>query len=263
MKRTLIVTHLEDRHTGLTRESLERAGCQVSEWNPLDDAPAPPLAELSGIVSLGGRESATAVDRHPFLAAEVELMRAALADGVPILGMCLGAQLLAVAAGGRVSTMERMYVGWPELTMLEAAREDPLFGGLESGLPVLKWHEDIIALPEGSVLLGATTTVPGETLFRVGSSAWGSQMHLELTPPMLVDGWLAEAGGVAEIESAGHDIAEFRAESGRRLERQMAAAEPVFTRFARFLLAHETERSRRSVPDRLAHSRSQEAMTAG
>jgi GMP synthase-like glutamine amidotransferase len=239
VKRALIVTHLEDRHTGLTRGCLERAGWPVAEWNPLDDVPAPPLSELSGIVSLGGRDSATAVDRHPFLAAEVELMRDALDAGVPILGMCLGAQLLAVAAGGRVSTMERMYVGWPELTMFDAARADPVFGGLESGLPVLKWHEDIIAVPEGSVALGATRPVPGETLFRIGSCAWGSQMHLELTPPMLVDGWLAEAGGIAEIESAGYDITRFRAESTRRLERQMAAAEPVFTRFAEFLLTRE------------------------
>jgi GMP synthase (glutamine-hydrolysing) len=235
MKPILIVTHLEDRHTGLVRDSLEGAGSPVVEWNPLDDAPARAVAEISGIVSLGGRMSATEIDRHPFLAAEVELMCAALAGEVPILGMCLGAQLLAVASGGRVSTMERMYVGWPALAPLAAAHEDPLFGGLAPGLPVLKWHEDVIEIPAGAVVLG-TTPSPGAALFRVGSAAWGSQMHLELTPSMLLDGWLAEPRGVAEIESAGYQIDAFRAESRGRLEVQMAASRPVFSRFAQVAL---------------------------
>lgn len=242
MKPALIVTHLEDRQTGLVRGCLEGAGLPVTGWNPLDDRPPPALDGIAGLVSLGGRMSATAIDRHPFLVAEVELMRGALSAEVPILGMCLGAQLLAVASGGRVTTMERLYVGWPELSMLGAAREDPVFGGLRSGLPVLKWHEDAIAVPDDAVLLGTTDPVPGATLFRVGSAAWGSQMHLELTPPMLLDGWLAEPEGIGEIESVGHNIDRFRAESARRLERQMASSKPLFSRFAALVLTPERER---------------------
>jgi GMP synthase (glutamine-hydrolysing) len=231
MKPALVVTHLEDRHTGLVAESLEAADCPVAGWNPLDHAPAPEADRISGIVSLGGRESATALHRHPFLDAEVQLMRAALDAGVPILGMCLGAQLLAVAAGGRVTTMARMNVGWPELSLLPDAGEDPVFGGLPSRLPVLKWHEDIIDLPPEGTALGSTEG-PGAALFRIGPAAWGSQAHLELTPSMLLDGWLAEESGISEIESAGYEIDAFRAESRRRLEPQMAAARPVFERFA-------------------------------
>ncbi len=233
MKPALIVTHLADRHTGLVRDTLQRAGLQTVEWNPLDDARAPRRQDISGIVSLGGRESATAVDSSPFLTAEVELLRAALASELPILGMCLGAQLLAVAAGGKVSRMEEMYVGWPELSLLPAAAEDPVFGGLPDGLPVLKWHEDMIEVPPGSTVLGVAA--PGAALFRVGTAAWGSQMHLEVTPPMLLDGWLAEPRGVAEIEAAGYDIAAFRGDSRRRLETQMVATEPIFSRFAHLL----------------------------
>lgn len=237
MKPALIVTHLADRQTGLVRGCLQGAGLTVTGWNPLDDQPPPTLDEIAGIVSLGGRMSATAIDRYPFLAAEVKLMRAALAAEVPILGMCLGAQLLAVASGGAVSRMERLYVGWPELSMLEAARVDPVFGGLPSGLPVLKWHEDTIAVSEDAVLLATTAPVPGATLFRVGPAAWGSQMHLELTPPMLLDGWLSEPEGIGEIESAGHAIDRFRVESARRLQRQMAESKPIFSRFAGFVLS--------------------------
>jgi GMP synthase-like glutamine amidotransferase len=237
MEPALIVTHLDDRHTGLVRDSLQGAGLEVVEWNPLDDAPAPSVSDISGIVSLGGRMSATEVDRHPFLAAEVELLRDALATRLPVLGMCLGAQLLAVAASGRVSRMERMYVGWPELSLLPVVAEDPVFGGLPADLPVLKWHEDMIDVPADSVLLGIAG--PGAALFRIGAAAWGSQMHLELTPPMLL-GWLAERGGIAEIEAAGYDIDAFRAESRRRLAAQMTAAQPVFSRFARLVLTPAT-----------------------
>jgi GMP synthase-like glutamine amidotransferase len=231
VKPALIVTHLEDRNNGLVRESLERAGCPVREFNPLDQAPAPTIDEVSAIVSLGGLVSATQADRDPFLAVEVALMAAALDDRVPVLGMCLGAQLLAVAAGGRVTTMDRMYVGWPELELLEAAGEDPIFGGLALGVPVLEWHEDMIDLPAGAITLG-TTPGQGAALFRIGPAAWGSQMHLEVTPPMLLDGWLAESHGIAEIEAAGYDIDEFRRDSASRLQAQMAATLPVFSRFA-------------------------------
>jgi len=234
MNPVLVVSHLEDRQSGLAGESLKAVGCPVREWNPLDDAPAPALHQIAGIVSLGGRESATALDRHPFLAAEVELMRSALAEDVPILGMCLGAQLLAVAAGGRVTRLESMYVGWPELSLLPAAGEDPVLGSMGARLPVLKWHEDVIELPPEAVVLGVTET-PGTALFRIGRAAWGSQAHLELTPPMLLDGWLTDVGGIAEIESAGHQIEAFRAESARRLPIQMAIARPVFEGFARLV----------------------------
>ncbi len=236
MNPVLIVSHLEDRQSGLAGESLQAAGCPIAEWNPLDHVPAPALDSISAIVSLGGRESATALDRHPFLAAEVELFGAALADDVPILGMCLGAQLLAVAAGGCVTRLDSMYIGWPELTRLDAAGEDPVFGSLPPRLPVLKWHEDMIELPPEGVVLGTTET-PGASLFRLGSAAWGSQAHLELTPSMLLDGWLAEPGGVAEIQAAGHEIEAFRARSARRLSTQMHSARPAFEGFVRFVLS--------------------------
>lgn len=239
----LIITHLDDRQSGLVREQIELAGREVLEVNALDGAHLPPLREVSGIVSLGGLMSATNHQREPFLRAEVELMQAALRDRTPVLGMCLGAQLLAVAAGGRVSTLDTMFVGWPELSSLPAAADDPLFGQLDGHLPVLKWHEDVIDPPPGAVIL-ATTPGPGAALFRIGTAAWGSQAHLEVDGPMLLDGWLADPRGVAEVEAAGYHIGRLRAESRERLSAQMAAARPVFSAFA------QLARGSRSVRDK-------------
>jgi GMP synthase-like glutamine amidotransferase len=146
--------------------------------------------------------------------------------------MCLGAQLLAVAAGGTVTYAGQMNAGWPELSILPPAAADPLFGAFPAHMPVLKWHEDIIGIPPQAVELG-TTPGPGTALFRVGDSAWGSQAHLELTPAMLIEGWTVDPSDVAEIEGAGHPIDRFRADSRRHLVAQMAAARPMFTAFGR------------------------------
>jgi GMP synthase-like glutamine amidotransferase len=189
--------------------------------------------------------SATTYRRDPFLSAEVELMRAALDHETPVIGMCLGAQLLAVAAGGRVSTLDSMYVGWPELSPLAAISADPLFAGLTPQLPVLKWHEDVIDPPPEAVVLG-TTPSPGAALFRVGRAAWGSQAHLEVDEPMVLDGWLAEPRGIAQVEAAGYRIEGFAAQSRERLPDQMAAARPVFSAFAELAISCGSGSSSRS-----------------
>jgi GMP synthase-like glutamine amidotransferase len=232
VKPTLIITHLPDRADGVVRESLLAAGCELIFRNPDDPEPLPAAHEVSGIVTLGGRQSATRVAQDPFLAAEVGLLADALEQRRPVLGMCLGAQLLAVAAGGRVSHMGVMNVGWPELTLLPGATGDPVFGGFPARLPVLKWHEDMIELPPGATELGVTPGA-GTALFRVGDSAWGSQAHLELTAPMLIDGWMVDPADIAEIEGAGHPIDDFRTDSYGHLEAQMAAARPMVTAFGR------------------------------
>lgn len=234
MKPVLIVTHLEDRSSGLVRACLQEAGCEVSQVDKVDAEPLPAISSVSGIVSMGGRESATRADEDAFLSAEVELMAQALARQVPLLGLCLGAQLLAVAGGGGVSAIGRMVADWEPISMCPAAATDPVFDALPDGLPVLKWHEDMIQAPPGTTAL-ATARGPGAALFRVGPYAWGSQAHLEVTPELLVDTWLADPGSTAEIEGAGHPINEFRARSRRALERQMVAGRETFTRFAALL----------------------------
>ena len=232
MRPVLIVTHLADRQVGLVHDAVRAAGCDVIERHAAAGDTLPAADEIAGIVSLGGRQSATRIGQDPFLAAEVALLQAALDDDLPVLGMCLGAQLLAVAAGGKVVSTGHFYADWPDLVLLPAAASDPVFGGMPPRLPVLKWHEDAVELPDEQSLLGRSEG-PGAALFRIGPSAWGSQAHLELTPELLVDAWLSDPAEAADVIAAGHDLDEFRARSRELLVGQMAAARPMFEAFGR------------------------------
>lgn len=109
-----------------------------------------------------------------------------------------------------------------------------MFGRLTDRLPVLEWHEDQIDVPETATILGTTQT-PGAALFRIGSAAWGSQMHLEVTSSLLIDCWLDEEIGVVELEAAGHKIDQFRAESSANLPAQMSQARSAFVSFVKLL----------------------------
>ena len=102
---------------------------------------------------------------------------------------------------------------------------------MPAGLPVLEWHEDMIEAPPGARIL-ATSPGPGDALFALGDRAWGSQPHLEVTPRLLLETWLADRHGVAEVEAVGHRIEAFRARSRQALTRQMATGRAVFARFA-------------------------------
>ncbi|MGZ4388268.1 MAG: glutamine amidotransferase-related protein [Gaiellaceae bacterium] len=163
-------------------------------------------------------------------------MARALDAEVPVLGLCLGGQLLACAAGGGVERMAEPFIGWPRLTRLSAAAGDALFGGLPGEAEVLEWHNDAIEPPPAAVVL-AETGGPGCSIFRAGPAAWGSQIHLELTPAMLAR-WLEDDDLARDVAAAGVDPAGLLADAARRLAAQGRVAETVFERFADVLLAH-------------------------
>jgi GMP synthase-like glutamine amidotransferase len=223
----LAITHLPDRSLGLAEEVLGEA-VPLRRLH-VDDPERPSLDEVAGVLVLGGAMGVPDADEWPFLRWELDLLREAVARGAPVLGICLGAQLLAAAAGGAVRRMERPFLGWPALERREAAAGDPLFDSLPERLMVFEWHEDRIEPPPEARVL-ADTDGPGCSVFRAGARAWGSQIHLELTPAML-GGWLDSVAGRAGIAAAGGDPEQLRAEAEAGLEAQRAAAPGVFEPF--------------------------------
>jgi len=237
MRPILVVNHLRGPETGLVDDALRGEGLPLLAVNIFEDPRLPGLEEISGIVSLGGMMGVPDAAEYPFLAAELELLAGALAAETPILGLCLGAQLLASAAGGEVRRLERLYVDWPELVLLPAGRGDPLFDRLPERTVVLEWHLDAIEPPPAATVL-AETAGPGCAVFRAGPAAWGSQIHLELTPEML-SGWLSNPRERDALEAIGIDVAGFERDAPSRLRRQGEVTGAVIRAFARLVRLRE------------------------
>ena len=233
MRPLLAITHLPDRELGLARDVLD-GEIPVRELH-VDDGERPSLDDVSGVLVMGGAMGVPDAGEWPFLQWELGLLREALERGVPTLGICLGAQLLAAAAGGDVQRMERPFVAWPTLERHDEAAGDPLFDGLPERLIVLEWHLDRIVPPLRAAVL-AQTDGPGCSVFRAGERAWGSQIHLEITPEMLA-GWLAYEDARDEVRAAGGAPERLRDEAAERLADQRRAGQAVFERFAGLVAA--------------------------
>lgn len=148
------------------------------------------------IVAMGGPMNVYEEDHYPFLREETAFLHTAIAANVPVLGVCLGAQLIAKACGARVVKAPRPEIGWFPITLCDAATHDPAFAGLPRECTVLHWHEDMALLPEDAVLLASSAACPHQA-FRVGS-ALALQFHVEITHAMLAD-WTADKPALRHI----------------------------------------------------------------
>ncbi|HET9060761.1 MAG TPA: type 1 glutamine amidotransferase [Acidimicrobiales bacterium] len=181
MSRCLVVQHALAEKPYFVATALARAGVRVEVCQVFAGEPLPASLEgYAGMIVMGGPMSAASDDGFPTRADELALMRDALATQTPTLGICLGAQLLAAAAGAPVYPGDAgPEIGWGPVHVLEEAAGDILFDSVPSRLPVLHWHGDTFDLPAGAVLL-ASSSLYAHQAFRVGNRAWGLQFHIEV-----------------------------------------------------------------------------------
>ena len=147
-----------------------------------DSLPNNPEA-YDAIVTMGGPMNAFEDEKYPFLQEEVIFLRQAIDRAIPILGICLGAQMIARACGASVYKAPQKEVGWSEVGLTEKGEDDMLFRGVSETLPVLQWHEDTFDLPVGGHLLATSLSCPNQA-FRY-FNAYGLQFHVEVTPQIL------------------------------------------------------------------------------
>ena len=233
MPRVLAFRHVPFEGMGLIELAL-RAHQIEFDYADLYAHPKPPTdpAEYDALIFMGGPMSIN--DDLPYLRREEEYIRQAIGRGIPVLGVCLGSQLIAHALGAEVRRNAVKEIGWFEVELTDTGRSDPLFQAFRSPEPVFHWHGETFELPPGAKLLASSERCRNQA-FRLGTTVYGVQFHLEITPAMIAD-WCVEdenCGDVRELESTPDPNAH-----ASRME-QLAAA--TFSGWARIVRGRTNE----------------------
>jgi GMP synthase (glutamine-hydrolysing) len=174
--RVLSIVHQPDAAAELFEDVIRTQGHDLDEWS-IASEPAPSL-DYDAVLIFGGAMNVDEEAKHPWLRQEDDVIRGLLADGVPLLGICLGGQLLAKAAGAHVGPSPEPEHGFVRAWLTDAATDDPLFGGLAREFEVFDAHGYAFHVPEGAVELARSRVC--SQAFRLGDSAWGVQFHPEV-----------------------------------------------------------------------------------
>jgi GMP synthase (glutamine-hydrolysing) len=231
MKPVLIVRHVPHEGPGTIGDALDRSNVSYKMFDAFHDRrPTFDAEQYSGLVVMGGPMNVDETDAFPFLADEVKWIQAAVERKMPVLGVCLGSQLLAKALGARVYKNRIKEIGWYDLELLPAAADDPLFRGVATPMTVFHWHGDTFDLPAGAVQLARSPQCENQA-FRYGSNAFGLQFHMEVTED-IVNEWLCETGNCCELDGLDYiDPAAIRKQTPQQLPKMAAVGEKVFDRF--------------------------------
>jgi len=202
----LIIQHLDIEPAALIGDLLHEAGhqlqtVQVNAGDTLPDC----TAGLHGVIIMGGPQSANDTD-CPYIRDEIQWLKQQIDAEMPMLGICLGAQLMAKAAGALISPSPVRELGWYPVFPTAAAAADPLFSALPArGLPVFQWHGETFSLPAHATLLATCPLVPAQT-FRLGHGQYGMQFHVEVDEQIIETWILAGTSERNDLGSTGIDM---------------------------------------------------------
>ena len=244
----LVFQHVPYEPLGTLDPLLKESGFRIRYVNfGRDPHQRPALDKYEALIVLGGPMNAHQIDTYPNLVTEVDVIREAVDSGMSVLGICLGAQLLAKALGGRVARNEEREIGWYDVQLTDAGRADPVLSSFADVQRVFQWHEDGISLPDGVEHL-AESPASRVQAFRHGEHAYGFQFHLEVDAS-LVERWLTVPDNQATLaEEAGRvDPQLIREQTSASIDALQALSRETFSRWiGRFDIAPR----RRALPSR-------------
>jgi len=230
----LVFQHVAFEILGTLNPLLKDAGFRIRYVNfGRHPDTEPDIDSYHGLVVLGGPMNVDQTDRHPHLETEVRLIERAMQRKIPILGVCLGAQLIAKALGAKITRSPEKEIGWYPVSPTRAGMEDPLlrhFGACEQ---IFQWHGDTFEIPGGAVHLARSPGCPNQA-FRYADNIYGFQFHMEVDPS-LIDRWLRISAHQKELHALKGDLGsdEIRRHTERNMQRLSELADKTFRQFVR------------------------------
>jgi GMP synthase (glutamine-hydrolysing) len=186
MTRALVLQHIRCEPPGAFSGMLTDRGIAIETIELDEGGELPDWREVDLVLAMGGPMGVHDEGEHPWLAGEKRWIAAAVQAGVPYLGVCLGAQLLAASLGARVHAGQAPEVGVLPIAVAAAARNDPVMGALGDEFVALQWHGDTFGIPSEAVHLAGSEAYPNQA-FRFGRAAYAVQFHVEVTDAMLAE----------------------------------------------------------------------------
>jgi GMP synthase (glutamine-hydrolysing) len=213
--RALAIVHQPDAGPGVFAEAMASRGVELDEWLlPDAAAPADPMG-YDAVLTFGGAMHADQEADHPWLADEKALLRELIERRVPLVGMCLGCQLVAEAAGGVAGRATEPEIGWKEVELTPEAGDDPILGGLPPRFEAFQWHSYEAQLPPGAIAL-ATSPVCLQA-YRLEGPVWGIQFHAEVSRAD-IGHWIDDYRSDADAVRMGLDPGALREETQPRID---------------------------------------------
>ncbi len=183
--KVIIIKHIDIEGPGTIGDCLDDKNIPYNVIDIFNGEPLPnSLSDVSSVIVLGGPMNVYEEDKYPFLKQEDEFLKEVIEKGLPTLGFCLGAQLIAKAKGARVKQNHQKEIGWFKVSLADNSSNDPLFQGFQREFDVFQWHGDTFDIPDGAVKLAESELCPNQA-FRVGNNIYGLQFHVEVTDEMI------------------------------------------------------------------------------
>jgi GMP synthase-like glutamine amidotransferase len=221
----VVVQHTATEGPGLLAGVFAAAGKQVRVVRLDLGHVLPAPAQVAGVVVMGGPMGVHDTADFPWLIPETQWLTASVAAGRPVLGVCLGAQLLAAALGAQVTTGEEPEIGIGQVTLNDEGRADPLLGPEGEGLAVVHWHGDTFTIPSGATRLASSDRYDNQA-FRFGDRVYGLQFHLEVDDEVAA-GWAPDLPAGISLDGPDRGPVE---EAGRRVFRRFVEMNSVASR---------------------------------
>ena len=232
-KRTLcVLRHIECETLGRIEDSISAAKLAFFQVQTFEGQAVPKTMDsFVGLIVMGGPMGVYEQDQYPFLTAEITLIQQAIKQNKPVLGVCLGSQLLAAALGAKVYKNRQKEIGWQTVHLNEFAVTDAIWSGVPRSFTALHWHGDFFDLPTGAVPLAASKLTPCQA-FRYGRSAYGFLFHMEVTTTILQG--MADAFP-QELRETGLTKEQLLTDAKQHLPALHYIGSSVFQRWARLL----------------------------